>query len=54
MEPVTTLLVLIPTLEQIHSVTSALSPVKTTTRIPALFNFSIEDFAVSLADPKIQ
>ena len=39
-EPVTILEDFIPTLSQTHLVTSTLSPVKTMTLIPFLFNFS--------------
>ena len=45
--PVTIFLELMPTLLQTALVTSALSPVRTITRIPALFNFSIETLALS-------
>ena len=42
----------IPTLVHIHLVTSALSPVRTITRMPALFSFSIDDLALSFGGSK--
>ena len=50
--PVTISFEFIFTLSQIHRVTSSLSPVNTTTRIPALFNFSMADFADSFGGSK--
>ena len=46
-EPMTIWGDFIPTLSHTHFVTSTLSPVKTITLIPFLFNFSIEDLALS-------
>ena len=50
--PNTIFLEFIPTFEQTHRVTSALSPVNTITRIPAWFNFSIDSFADSFGGSK--
>ena len=53
-DPSIILVELIPTLSQIHLLTSTLSPVKTITRIPDLLRLSIEVLALSFGGSKNQ